>query len=176
MSLWRPCDAVESAVAWKSAIERSDGPTCLVFTRQSVPHQARTPEQIDDISRGGYVLSDCEGTPEAILIATGSEVGLAMDAAQELTRKGRRVRVVSMASTDVFDAQDEAYRHKVLPPKVTARVAIEAGVPDYWLKYVGLNGEAMGINSFGESAPAKEVYKHFGLTVERVVETVETVI
>jgi transketolase len=176
MSLWRPCDTVESAVAWKSAIERKDGPSCLVFTRQGVPHQARTPEQLADISRGGYVLSDCEGTPEAILIATGSEVGLAMDAADALTTKGRRVRVVSMPSTDVFDAQDEAYRHAVLPPKVTARVAVEAGVPDYWLKYVGLGGKVVGINRFGESAPAKEVFKLLGFTVDNVVKVVEEVI
>jgi len=176
MSLWRPCDAVESAVAWKSAIERKNGPSCLVFTRQGLPHQARTPEQLADISRGGYVLSDCEGTPEAILIATGSEVGLAMDAAKELTAEGRRVRVVSMPSTDVFDAQDEAYRHAVLPPKVTARVAVEAGVPDYWRKYVGLGGKVVGINRFGESAPAKEVFKLLGFTVDNVVKVVEEVI
>jgi transketolase len=176
MSLWRPCDAVESAAAWKSAIERKAGPSCLVFTRQGVPYQGRTPEQLANISRGGYVLSDCEGTPEAILIATGSEVGLAMDAAKQLTAKGRRVRVVSMPSTDVFDAQDEAYRHAVLPPKVTARVAVEAGVPDYWLKYVGLGGKVVGINRFGESAPAKEVFKLLGFTVDNVVRVVEEVI
>ncbi len=176
MSVWRPCDAVESAVAWKAAIERRDGPTSLIFTRQGLPHQDRSPTQIDSIRRGGYVLSDCDGTPEAIIIATGSEVALAMDAAKELTGKGRKIRVVSMPSTDAFDAQDAAYRESVLPASVTARVAVEAGVPDSWMKYTGLNGRVIGMTTFGESAPAGQLFKHFGFTVENVVNAVEEVI
>ncbi len=176
MSVWRPCDAVESAVAWKAALERRDGPTCLIFTRQGVPHQSRDPAQIAAIERGGYILADSDGAPEAILIATGSEVGLAMDAAKVLSEKGRQVRVVSMPSTDLFDAQDANYKESVLPAAVTARVAVEAGVGDYWLKYVGLRGKVVGINTFGESAPAGDVFKHFGFTVENVVKVVEDVL
>jgi transketolase len=174
MSLWRPCDAVESLVAWQAAIERSDGPTCLIFSRQNLPHQARDAERLAGIRRGGYVLRDCKGTPEAIIIATGSEVGLAVAAAEKLD--GKRVRVVSMPSTDVFDAQDQAYRDSVLPPKVRARIAVEAGVPDGWLKYVGLEGRVLGMTSFGESAPAPALYEHFGITPERIVEAVQTVL
>jgi transketolase len=173
MSVWRPCDAVESAVAWKAAIDRKEGPSCLIFSRQNLQHQERTAEQIAAIGRGAYILSDCDGTPEAIIIATGSEVGLAMEAAGALAGKGRKVRVVSMPSTDVFDAQDAAYRESVLPTAVSARVAVEAGVTDYWLKYVGLNGKVIGIDSFGESAPADQVYRHFGITAENVIKTVE---
>ncbi|MDJ0862060.1 MAG: transketolase [Gammaproteobacteria bacterium] len=176
MSVWRPCDAVESAVAWKAAVERRDGPTALVFTRQGLAHQERSSEQIDSIRRGGYVLKDGDGEPEAIIIATGSEVALAADAAKELAAKGRRVRVVSMPSTDVFDAQDESYRESVLPAAVTARVAVEAGVPDYWTKYTGFQGKVIGMTTFGESAPASELFKHFGFTVENVVKAVEEVI
>lgn len=176
MSVWRPADAVETAVAWKVAVERSDGPICLVLTRQGVPHQPRTKEQLAAIEKGGYVLLDAEGTPEAIIIATGSEVALAMDAAQQLNEQGRKIRVVSMPSTDTFDAQDAAYKESVLPSNVTARVAIEAGVTDYWLKYVGLNGAVIGIDTFGESAPAADVFKHFGFTVDNVVKTVEKVL
>jgi transketolase len=173
MSVWRPCDAVESAVAWKAAIDRKEGPSCLIFSRQNLQHQERTAEQIAAIGRGAYILSDCDGTPEAIIIATGSEVGLAMEAAGALVGKGRKVRVVSMPSTDVFDAQDAAYRESVLPTAVSVRVAVEAGVTDYWLKYVGLNGKVIGIDSFGESAPADQVYRHFGITAENVIKTVE---
>lgn len=176
MSLWRPCDAVESAVAWKVAAERKEGPISLIFSRQGLPHQTRTPEQIANIERGGYVLSDCQGTPEAVLIATGSEVGLAMSAAQALSDQGRRVRVVSLPSTDTFDAQDAAYKESVLPAAVTARVAVEAGVTDYWRKYVGLTGKVVGLDTFGESAPDKDVFKHFGLTVENVVKVVNEVL
>ncbi len=176
MSVWRPCDAVESAVAWKAAVERRDGPTALVFTRQGLAHQERSSEQIDSIRRGGYVLKDGDGEPEAIIIATGSEVALAVDAAKELAAKGRRVRVVSMPSTDVFDAQDESYRESVLPAAVTARVAVEAGVPDYWMKYTGFHGKVIGMTTFGESAPASELFKHFGFTVDNVVKAVEEVI
>ena len=173
MSVWRPCDAVESAVAWKAAIDRKAGPSCLIFSRQNLQHQERTADQIAAIGRGGYILSDCDGTPEAIIIGTGSEVGLAMEAAGALAGKGKKVRVVSMPSTDVFDAQDSTYKESVLPASVTARVAVEAGVTDYWLKYVGLNGRVIGIDSFGESAPAGDVYRHFGITAENVVKAVE---
>jgi transketolase len=174
MSVWRPCDAVESAVAWKAAIERKDGPSSLTFSRQNLAHQNRSAEQLAGIERGGYILKDCDGTPDAIIIATGSEVALAMGAAEQLS--GKKVRVVSMPSTDVFDAQDEAYREAVLPSSVTARVAVEAGVADYWLKYVGLTGKVVGINRFGESAPAGELFKHFGFTAENVAAAVEAVV
>jgi transketolase len=176
MSLWRPCDAVESAVAWKAAIDHTGGPSCLIFSRQNLKHMNRTADQIADIRRGGYVLFDCEGTPEAVIIGTGSEIGLAMDAAVALTEKGRKVRVVSMPSTDVFDAQDESYRESVLPAAVMARVAVEAGVTDYWRKYVGLDGKVIGLDTFGESAPADQVYKHFGITAENVVKAVESLL
>ena len=176
MSLWRPGDAVETAVAWRCAIERTDGPTSLALSRQNLPHQARDSAQISDIARGGYVLLDCEGAPEAIIIATGSEVALAMDAATLLGEKGRRIRVVSMPSTDVFDAQDEDYRESVLPRAVTARVAVEAGVTGGWLKYVGLSGTVVGIDRFGESAPAGEAFEYFGFTVDNVVGQVESLI
>jgi transketolase len=169
MAVWRPCDGVETAVAWKAAIERADGPTCLLLTRQGLPHQPRTPEQIENIRRGGYVLVDSDGEPEAILIATGSEVELAVEAAK---RFDGRVRVVSMPSTDAFDAQEQAYRESVLPTAVTARLAIEAGVTGCWHKYVGLNGKIVGIDSFGESAPAKDVFEHFGFTLDNVVSTI----
>ena len=174
MSLWRPCDAVETAVAWRCAIERTDGPTSLALSRQNLPHQARNAVQISDIAKGGYVLLDCEGAPDAIIIATGSEIALAMDAAAALREKGRQIRVVSMPSTDVYDAQDEAYRDSVLPPSVTARVAVEAGVTAGWLKYVGLDGAVVGIDRFGESAPADEAFKYFGFTVDNVAAQVQS--
>jgi len=176
MSLWRPCDAVESAVAWKAAVERADGPTSLVFSRQGLPHQTRNDATLKNIERGGYVLVDCDGKPDAIVIATGSEVGLAVDAAKALVEKGRKIRVVSMPSTDVFDAQDEAYRESVLSSDVTARVAVEAALSDYWWRYVGLKGRVIGMSSFGESAPAGELFKQFGFTVENVIEAVEATI
>lgn len=165
--LWRPCDAVESAVSWQAAIERADGPSCLVFSRQNLPHQQRDAAQMAAIRRGGYILKDSVGTPDIILIATGSEVGLAMDAAAQL---GERVRVVSMPSTDVFDRQDAAYREAVLPNAVRKRVAIEAGTADFWRKYVGLDGAVVGMTGYGASAPADVLFKHFGFTVEHVVE------
>jgi transketolase len=174
MSVWRPCDTVESAVCWQDAIERRNGPSCLIFSRQGLPYQTRTGEQIASIRKGGYILKDCEGTPEAIIIATGSEVALAMGAAEELA--DRKIRVVSMPSTTAFDAQDEAYRESVLPSGVTARVAVEAAVTDGWYKYVGLNGKVIGINRFGESAPAGVLFKEFGFTVENVVKAVNSVI
>ncbi|MFO7305633.1 MAG: transketolase [Gammaproteobacteria bacterium] len=173
MVVWRPCDVTETAVAWIDAIERRDGPTCLALTRQAVPAQARTPEQVAAIRRGGYVLRDCDGAPEVILIATGSEVALAVEAAAALQQQGRRVRVVSMPSTNVFDAQDEAYRERVLPKSVPCRVAIEAASPDGWWRYVGDHGAVIGMTSFGASGPAKELFKHFGFTVDNVVKTVE---
>ncbi|MDW6093913.1 transketolase [Vibrio rhizosphaerae] len=170
MSTWRPCDQVESAVAWKLAIERKDAPTALIFSRQNLAQQERDATQVANIAKGGYILKDCQGTPDLILIATGSEVDLAVQAATELTAKGKQVRVVSMPSTDAFDRQDAAYREAVLPAAVTARVAIEAGIADYWYKYVGLNGRIVGMTSFGESAPAGELFKLFGFTVDNVVE------
>jgi transketolase len=175
MNTWRPCDTVESAVAWKSAIERRDGPTSMVFSRQGLPHQDRDAAQVADIARGGYVLKACEGTPDAILIATGSEVGLAMSAAERLDNTGRQVRVVSMPCTEIFEAQDAAYRESVLPSEVLARVAVEALHADYWYKYVGLDGRIVGMTSFGESAPAGELFQEFGFTVDNVVAAVEEV-
>lgn len=176
MSCWRPADAVESAVAWKSALERADGPTAMIFSRQNLPHQARTDEQLANIARGGYILRDTSGTPDAILIATGSEVGLAMDSAAALEAEGKQVRVVSMPSTDLFDKQDAEYREAVLPSAVTARVAVEAAQADFWYKYVGLNGAIVGMTTFGESAPAGDLFKLFGFTVENVVEKVKSVL
>jgi transketolase len=173
MSLWRPCDMVESAVAWKSALERIDGPSALIFTRQALPHQQRDAEQLANVARGAYVLSDCEGEAEAIIIATGSEVKLAMAAQQALAAKGKKIRVVSMPSTDVFDSQDGDYRESVLPSHIPARVAVEAAHRDYWYKYVGLDGRIVGMDSFGESAPAEALFEYFGITTEAVVEAVE---
>ncbi|MDY6942475.1 MAG: transketolase [Pseudomonadota bacterium] len=175
MDVWRPCDAVESVVAWQSAIERRDGPTCLVFSRQNCQHQERTTEQIALIRKGAYVLFDQGGEPDVILIATGSEVALAMYAAQELSQKGVRVRVVSMPSSRQFDRQDSNYRESVLPSTVTCRVAIEAGVTDHWYRYVGPSGKVIGIDRFGESAPAGRLMEYFGFTVDNVVATVESI-
>jgi transketolase len=172
MQVWRPCDAVESAVAWKEAIAHRSGPSCLIFSRQNLRHQARSPETLANIRRGGYILSDSVGIPEAILIATGSEVELAMDVQQALAAQGRRVRVVSMPSTNVFDAQEVAYRESVLPSAVSARVAVEAGVSDGWYKYVGITGCVIGIDRFGESAPAGVLFKTFGFTVEKITNAV----
>jgi transketolase len=172
MSVWRPCDAVETAVAWKTAVQRKKGPTSLILSRQNLEHQDRTDAQIADIARGGYVLKDCDGTPDVIVIATGSEVALAVAAADA---SDKNVRVVSMPSTDTFDAQDEAYRESVLPSSCKARVAVEAGVTDFWRKYVGLDGAVVGIDTFGESAPAGDLFKHFGFTVENVVAAINSV-
>ena len=173
MQVWRPSDAVESAVAWKAAIERKDGPSTLIFSRQNLMHVSRTAEQIAAIEKGGYVLRDCAGTPDAILIATGSEVELAVKAQEALAEKGKNVRVVSVPSTNVFEAQSQAYKDSVLPPSVTRRVAVEAGVTDGWYKYVGFGGKIVGLDRFGESAPAGELFKEFGFTVENVVKAVE---
>ncbi len=169
MSVWRPCDTVETAVAWQHAIENDTGPTSLVLTRQGVPHQDRTDQQVADIARGGYVLKDCAGTPDILLIATGSEVQLAVQAAAALEGDGVGARVISMPSTDVFDAQDGAYRDSVLPADVTARIAIEAGVTGGWWRYAGAGGRVIGLDRFGESAPAGELFEHFGFTVDNVV-------
>ncbi len=171
LQTWRPCDAVESAIAWKTAIEHRDGPSALIFSRQNLPHQSRSPAQVADVARGGYVLQDCAGEPELILIATGSEVGLAMQAAAKLDEQGRRVRVVSMPSTSVFDTQDAAYKQSVLPVEVGARIAIEAAHADFWYKYVGLDGRIIGMTSFGESAPAAQLFEEFGFTVDNVLAT-----
>src|SRR5712692_3207470 len=176
VSVWRPCDAVESAAAWKAAIERTDGPSCLVFSRQNLAHQTRNAAQIAAIARGGYVLSGTPVDPQAIIIATGSEVGIAMQAQKLLAGKGKQVRVVLMPNTRVVDAQDPAYRESVLPAAVTKRVAVEAGVTEFWRKYVGLNGKVVGIDTFGESAPAAAVFKHFGFTDENIVKTVEAIL
>jgi len=169
LNTWRPCDAVETAASWDAAIKRHSGPTALVLSRQNLPHQQRTKAQLASIQCGGYVLKDSEGTPELILIATGSEVSLAMDAAAELEQQGKAVRVVSMPSAYRFNGQDADYRESVLPKAVTKRIAIEAGHADYWYKYVGLDGRVIGMTTFGESAPAGELFKHFGFTVENIV-------
>ncbi|PXA72978.1 transketolase [Vibrio sp. 11986-1-5] len=171
MSTWRPCDQVESAVAWKLAIERKDAPSALIFSRQNLAQQPRTAAQVADIAKGGYILKDCTGKPELILIATGSEVELAVNAAAELEAQGKQVRVVSMPSTDAFDKQDAAYREAVLPADVTKRIAIEAGIADFWYKYVGFGGKIIGMTTFGESAPADQLFKMFGFTTENVVKT-----
>jgi transketolase len=176
MQVWRTCDAVETAVSWRAAIERQDGPSVLVFSRQNLTHMPRTAEQIKAIRKGGYILKDCSGTPDAIIISTGSEVELAVKAADELAAKGKKIRVVSMPSTNVFDAQDEGYRESVLPSSVTKRVVVEAGVTDGWWKYAGLNGKIVGLNRFGESAPAGLLFKEFGFTVENVVKHLEAVL
>ncbi|EOW9125161.1 transketolase [Vibrio cholerae] len=169
MSTWRPCDQVESAVAWKLAIERKDAPSALIFSRQNLAQQPRSAEQVANIAKGGYILKECAGQPELILIATGSEVELAVAAYEQLSAEGKAVRVVSMPSTDAFDKQDAAYREAVLPAAVTKRIAIEAGIADFWYKYVGFGGRIIGMTSFGESAPAGELFKLFGFTTENVV-------
>jgi len=173
MTVWRPCDGVESAIAWRHAIERGDGPSCLLFSRQGLRHHGRTAEQLADTARGGYVLRDCADAPRALIIATGSEVGMAVEASDMLAEKGIPVRVVSMPCTDVFDAQSPAFRESVLPAAVKARVSVEAGVTDCWHKYIGGHGRAIGVDSFGLSAPYELVYEHFGLTAQNVVRAVE---
>lgn len=172
LSLWRPCDAVESAVAWQMAIEKHDGPTCLLFSRQALPQQSRDKQTLDNIKRGAYILKDSVGQPDAILIATGSEVSLAVESGKILEAQGKKIRIVSMPSTDIFDQQSDEYRQKVLPKQITARIAIEAGAKDIWYKYVGLEGKIIGLNRFGESAPAAQVYQALGITKEAVVQAV----
>jgi transketolase len=175
MDLWRPCDAVETSISWSVAIDNRDGPTCLIFTRQAVTHQARRPDQVEAIKRGGYVLVDSDGPPEAIVIATGSEVGIAAEAVKSAQGKGRKVRLVSMPSTATFDRQDQAYKDKVLPPSVSRRVAVEAGAREPWWRYVGLSGQIVGIDHFGASSPAKELFKQFGFTPEHVLQAIDKV-
>jgi transketolase len=172
MSVWRPCDTVETAVAWKHAVEKQDGPSCLIFSRQNLPFQARDDAKISNIAKGGYILKDTDGTPDAIIIATGSEVAIAMHAAEA---SDKDVRVVSMPSVDAFEAQDAAYKESVLPAAVIARVAVEAAIGDGWWKYVGMQGEVICMSSFGESAPAPELFKHFGFTTENVLSAVNRV-
>ena len=173
LDTWRPCDAVESAICWKAALERNDGPAALIFSRQGLAHQTRDDQQLANVARGAYTLSDCDTDPDAIIIATGSEVQLALDAKAVLEQQGRKIRVVSMPSTSVFDRQDVAYRESVLPSNVLPRVAVEAGHKDFWYKYVGLDGRIVGMETFGESAPIKDLMEHFGFTVDAVVEAVE---
>jgi transketolase len=176
LDVWRPCDGVETAVSWQTAIDNRVGPSCLIFTRQAVVHQARTPEQVAAIARGAYVLIDTDGSPEAIVIATGSEVGIAAEAVRTVNAAGRRVRLVSMPSTNTFERQDAAYKQSVLPDAVTRRVAVEAGVREPWWRYVGLGGQIVGIDHYGESAPAKELFAHYGFTAANVVKAIETVL
>ncbi|GLS83080.1 transketolase [Paraferrimonas haliotis] len=176
MSTWRPCDQVESAIAWKAAIERKDGPTSLIFSRQNLTQQPRDAAQLANAAKGGYVLVDCQGTPDVILIATGSEVGITVEAATELTAQGRKVRVVSMPNTNVFDQQSADYQESVLPASVTKRVAIEAGIADFWYKYVGFGGKIIGMTTFGESAPAGELFKMFGFTSDNIVATANSLL
>ncbi|SHI71582.1 transketolase [Cycloclasticus pugetii] len=176
LDVWRPCDAVESAVAWKYAVENESTPSALIFTRQNVQHQPRTADQVAAISKGGYILKDCEGEPQVILMATGSEVELATTAADVLAAEGVKVRVLSMPCTDLFDRQDMAYKESILPASVTARVAIEAGSTSLWYKYVGLQGAVIGLDRFGESAPAKELFEYFGITAEKLVEAAKNLI
>lgn len=175
-STWRPCDQVEAAVGWKLAVERHTGPTALILSRQNLAQMDRTPEQVQAIAKGGYILKDAGGRPDLILIATGSEMEITVKAAEKLSQDGHKVRVVSLPSTDIFDAQDEQYRESVLPSEVSARVAVEAGIADYWYKYVGLKGAIIGMNSYGESAPADKLFPYFGFTVENVVEKAKRVL
>lgn len=175
-STWRPCDQVEAAVGWKLAIERHNGPTALILSRQNLAQMERTPEQVKAISKGGYILKDSDGKPDLILIATGSEMEITMKAAEQLSSEGVKVRVVSLPSTDIFDAQDEAWRESVLPSDVSARVAVEAGIADYWYKYVGLKGAIVGMTGYGESAPAEKLFPYFGFTVENIVAKAKAVL
>ncbi|WP_313063772.1 transketolase [Atlantibacter hermannii] len=174
-STWRPCDQVEAAVAWKAAIERHNGPTALILSRQNLAQMDRSQEQIDAIAKGGYILKDCDGQPDVILIATGSEMEITVKAAEALTQEGHKVRVVSLPSTDVFEAQDESYKESVLPRDVRARVAVEAGIADYWFKYVGLDGAIVGMTGYGESAPAEKLFPLFGFTTENVIKKAKSV-
>ncbi len=174
MSVWRPCDNVESAVAWKSAIERQVGPTSLVFSRQNLPHQARSDEQLQAISRGAYILKDCQGEPAVIVLATGSEVAISLAAVETLQAEGIKARLVSMPSVDVFEAQDADYQEQVLPMSVRRRVAVEAAGVDYWRKFVGLDGKVIGMHTFGESAPGPVLMEHFGFSAENIVATVKS--
>lgn len=172
LDTWRPCDTVESAVAWKTSLQRTDGPSALIFSRQNLPHQQRDNAQLANVARGGYILQDCDGTPEAIIIATGSEVGIAQQATDALNTQGRKVRLVSIPCTELFERQDASYQAQVLPASVTARVAVEAAHADYWYKYVGLTGKVIGMTDFGASAPANELFEMYGFTVDKITATV----
>jgi len=172
LDTWRPCDTVESAVAWKTSLQRTDGPSALIFSRQNLPHQQRNEAQLANVARGGYILQDCDGTPEAIIIATGSEVGIAQQATDVLTTQGHKVRLVSLPCTELFERQDATYQAQVLPSSVTARVAVEAAHADYWYKYVGLAGKVIGMTDFGASAPANELFEIYGFTVDKITATV----
>ena len=176
MRVWRPCDAVETIISWKDAIERNSGPTSLVLTRQKLPHQKRTELQIENIAKGGYILFDCDDTPDIILIATGSEVFITMDAAKNLVECGVNVRVVSMPCTDLFDAQDEKYKSSVLPAGCVNRIAIEAGITDFWWQYLSSNGAVVGIDQFGLSAPAEELFKYFGFSADKITEKAKSLL
>lgn len=173
---WRPCDMVESGAAWANMIERQDGPSAIILSRQTLEQMPRTQEQVDNIAKGGYVLKDCDGTPDVILMATGSEVALAFHAAEELAKEGKKARVVSMPSTDVFDRQSEEYKESVLPKAVRARVAVEAAMSTTWFKYVGLDGTTVCLDHYGASAPAAQLFKKYGFTVENVVAAAKKVI
>jgi transketolase len=175
LDLWRPCDTEESVAAWTAALERRDGPTCLIFSRQNLPFQKRSAAVCAAVARGGYILVDSQASPRAIILASGSEVALAVEAQKTLAEAGIPVRVVSMASTSVFDRQPREYRDSVLRPDLPC-VAVEAGSTDLWRKYVGRSGEVVGMTTFGESAPAGELFKHFGFTASRVVEAVKAVL
>ena len=174
MSVWRPADAVETAVAWKSAILNTDGPTSLILSRQGLPHLNRSSEQVNDIAKGAYILCDCEDEPESIVIATGSEVSVSLVAVLAAQALGIKVRLVSMPSTDLFDAQDEDYKESVLPFTVRKRLAVEAAQQDYWYKYVGLDGAVIGMSTFGESAPGPIVMEHFGFTAGNIQQAIES--
>jgi len=176
IAVWRPCDTVESAVAWKSAIVHKTGPSALLFSRQTLPHLHRDDAALANVAKGGYVILDCEQTPDVILIATGSEVALAIDAATELNQKGQQIRVVSMPSTEVFEAQDTPYKDSVLPNSCKKRLAIEAGASDFWYKYVGREGRVLGIDRFGESAPGNELFEFFGFTKENIIGHINSLI
>ncbi len=172
LDTWRPCDTVESAVAWKTSLQRTDGPSALIFSRQNLPHQQRDNAQLANVARGGYILQDCDGTPEAIIIATGSEIGIAQQATDALNALGRKVRLVSIPCTELFERQAASYQAQVLPASVTARVAVEAAHADYWYKYVGLTGKVIGMTDFGASAPANELFEMYGFTVDKITATV----
>jgi transketolase len=176
IDVWRPCDAVETAAAWGKAIDNRDGPTLLILTRQACQHQPREPQQLTAINRGGYVLIDPPGAPQVIVIATGSEVGIAAEAVRAANAQGRKVRLVSMPSTNTYDAQDEAYKESVLPAAITRRVAVEAGVRAAWWHYVGLKGQIIGIDHFGASAPAKVLFEKYGFTSAKVIEAIDKVL